>query len=170
MLFSELRNNMKAWLDDFNAHGKTEAELLRVFERFFQICQEKRLCLSAVKSVFFATRIMRCGKIISGDEYTFDPTRINDLRQMDEPNTAAELQEFIYCCRWMLYSIPDFAARVSLLTELLEKASKKSGKRTKGSIKNIGLNNLSWGTTNVQVLHELQDTLRNAVRLSYLKP
>ena len=70
----------------------------------------------------------------------------------------------------MSNSIPDFATRISLLNDVLEDAYSRSGKRTKRSIKNIALSNLSWGTNHVKVFEELQDTLRNAVKLSHPKP
>lgn len=89
---------------------------------------------------------------------------------MSLPETADELGAFIYCCRWMSISIPDFARRVTPLTDLLEKAYSRSGKRTKRSIKNISLRTLSWGPLHTEAFHNLQDTLRNAVRLSYPKP
>ena len=100
-LFSELRGNLKAWLDYFSAHALSENDLIAILERFFQICEENGLFLSAIKSVFFFKKIKWCGRIISGDGYQFDPMRTNALRTMDEPKTAAELGEFIYCCRWM---------------------------------------------------------------------
>jgi len=169
-LFAELRDNLKAWIDDFSAHAKNEDDLIALFARFFEICKSKRLYLSAVKSVFFATSIKWCGRIISGDGYKFDPTRISALREMEEPKTAAELGEFIYCCRWMSNSISYFAARISSLTDLLEEAYRRSGKRTKRSIKNIALSNLSWGITHNQAFQDLQNTLRNTVKLPYPKP
>jgi len=169
-LFSELRTNLKAWLDDFSAHAESEFELIRILERFFHICQKHGLFLSAMKSVFYAKSIKWCGRIISGDGFQFDPMRIEALRDMDEPKTAAELGEFIYCCRWMSNSIPDFSVRIAPLNEVLEEAYGRSGKRTKRSVKNIALSTLPWGPTHVQVFTELQDTLRNAVKLSYPKP
>lgn len=56
-LFQELRPNMKAWLDDFNLHTQSEAELLRCLRRFFEICKERNLFLSARKCKFFAREI-----------------------------------------------------------------------------------------------------------------
>ena len=59
-LFAELRDHLKAWLDDFNLHAKTEDELLSVFKRFLQICQEKNLFLSAKKCQLFKKEVTWC--------------------------------------------------------------------------------------------------------------
>ena len=52
-LFQEMRNNMKAWLDDLKLHAGNEEKLLDLLERFFQICHEHCLFLPGKKSIFF---------------------------------------------------------------------------------------------------------------------
>lgn len=169
-LFAELRSSLKAWLDDFNLHSADETGLLKTLERFFAICTKHGLYLSAVKSVFFSRSIRWCGRLISGDGYQLDPSRLAGLSNMHEPSTAAELGEFIYCCRWMAIAIPDFTRRVGPLTEILERAYAVSGKRTKRSVRNIPLQKLSWGPTHSAAFVSLQETLQSAVKLSYLDP
>ncbi len=39
--FTELRENLKAWLDDFSLHAPDETTLLDKLERFLEICEEK---------------------------------------------------------------------------------------------------------------------------------
>lgn len=169
-LFRELRDNMKAWLDDFNLHADSEAKLLHLLERFFQLCAEYNLYLSAQKCVLFAREIRWCGRIIAHDGYTLDPSRLSGLKEMSLPTTAAEMGEFIYCCRWMSLSIPEFSRRVSPLVSALEATYSRSGKRTKRSIKHIALSSLSWGAIHEQKFRNLQNTLQNAAKLSYPKP
>ena len=99
-----------------------------------------------------------------------DPTRVSALRDLDTPRTAGELSQFIHCLRWVSNSIPQFAERSALhLTDVLEKAYKKSGRRTKRSVQNIPLHTLSWGTGHVEAFKSLQDTIREAVQLSFPK-
>ncbi len=160
---------MKAWLDDFNLHAKTEDEILNFLEKFFSICRDRGLFLSALKCNFFAKFFKWCGRIISGDGYSMDPSRLAGLKDMDSPRTADELAQFIYCCRWMSVCIPNFVHIVAPLHEILEEAYKKSGRRTKRSIKSIALSSLSWGAIHESSFKKLQDTLRNAVKLSYPK-
>lgn len=40
LLYAELRNNIKAWLGDFNMFAKTEGELLDVIERLIELSSE----------------------------------------------------------------------------------------------------------------------------------
>ena len=169
-LFSELRSNMKAWLDDFNLFAKTENHLLQLLERFFAICKEKRLFLSAKKCEFFSSQIKWCGRIFSAKGYTMDPTNSESLRNMSEPKTADELCQFVHCCRWMSVVIPNFVQRVAPLVELLEAAYKKSGRRTKRSIKSIKLSSLSWGAVHSNAFRSLQDSLRKAVEIAHPDP
>lgn len=132
-LFSELRNNMKAWLDDFNLHANKESELLSYLRRFFAICKEVGLYLSAKKCRFFAKEIKWCGRIVDETGYRLDPRNAEGLRNMQSPTTADELCQFIHCCRWMSSSIPDFSKRIAPLVEILEEAYKKAKSRKKKS-------------------------------------
>lgn len=66
-----------------------------------------------------------------------DSLRLSGLKDMETPATAVELTQFIYCCRWMAISLSQSAQRSSLLNEVLEEPYSQTGKRTKGSIKNI---------------------------------
>eukprot|EP00171_Calliarthron_tuberculosum_P004595 IDg4595t1 len=148
-LFSELRENLKAWLDDFNLHARDENTLLSKFERFLEIW---------------------CGRIVAGDGYTMDPAKTEALRDMHKPINAGELCEFVHCMRWMALAIPQFSERVAPLQAVLEAAYAKAGRRTKRAIKNIPLASLSWGTAHDATFVDLQDSLRNAVKLSYPHP
>eukprot|EP00171_Calliarthron_tuberculosum_P002686 IDg2686t1 len=165
--FAELRDNMKAWLDDFSLHATEETTLLDKLERFLEICDTKNLFLSARKSVLFATVLRWCGRVITAEGYTMYPARLSGLKDMAQPKMADELAEFIYCVRWMSIAIPEFSKRVAPLVTVLEEAYEKVGKRTKRAIKNIALRSLSWGPDEERAFANLQDSLRNAVKMSY---
>ncbi len=169
-LFRGLRENMKAWLDDFHLHAQSEMELLGLLETFFSICQDRRLFLSARKCTFFAKELRWCGRLITPTGYEIDPGRIEALRGMKEPETASELSQFVHCVQWMRISIPNFAQRISSLASVLEKAYKSVGRRTTRAIKNITLQKLSWGDAEREAFVSLQNSLCNAVRLSYQDP
>ena len=55
-LFQEMRNNMKAWLNDFNLHAGNEEKLMDLLEKFFQICEIHGLFLLAKKCVFLTSK------------------------------------------------------------------------------------------------------------------
>ena len=168
-LFTSIRSNLKAWLDDFMLYAKNEEELLRLLEEFFRICKVHGLYLSAKKCEFFVREVKWCGRVVSKDGYRLDPLRLSALQEWDVPKTAGELCEFIHCCRWMSINIPAFTERVEVLNEVVENAYKMSNKRTKKSIKNILLSKLSWGTTHVNAFRSIQKSLQSAVQLSHPK-
>lgn len=92
------------------------------------------------------------------------------MTELSTTTTGAELAEFIYCCRWMSPSLPNFNSVIKPLQGLLEACFNKSGRRTKRNIRHIALCDISRGTTYVEALNAIQYMLRNAVRLSFHKP
>jgi len=164
------RGSLKAWVDDLSLHGRDEDSLLEKLEELFRICQEKRLWLSARKCKLFKKMLRWCGRIITEDGYSMDPSNLSGLQDMSMPKTAGELSQFIYCCRWMSLAIPNFAQRIAPLNDVLEEAFTRSGKRTKRGVQKIALSTLSWGPTHEATFRELQDSLQTAVKLSYPDP
>lgn len=132
-------------------------------------CRQHGLFLSAKKCVFFTKAVRWCGRVISKDGIKMDPSRVSALQELDLPQTAGELCQFINCLRWMSNSIPQFAERSAPLVEVLEEAYKKSGRRTKRSIQNMLLQTLSWGDRHVKAFKSLQDTIRSAVSMAFPK-
>lgn len=137
-----------------------------VLDRFLEICIGKNLQLSARKCKLFSKELPWCGRLIIEDGYKMDPRRLEGLKNISEPQTADELAEFVDCSRWMSNSITSFAKRVNPLIEILESAFNKSGKRTKRSIKKYNLRELSWGANHTTLFHEIQESLREAVKMS----
>ena len=138
-----------------------------MLQKFFEVCKEKGLYLSARKCIFFTKEVKWCGRRISANGYRMDPSNGDILRSMAVPRTAEELAQFIYCCRWMRMGIPNFSERIAPLSKVLEEAYKRSGRRKNRSIKGIQLSTLSWGPAQEAVFKGLQDTLLNSVKMAY---
>lgn len=168
-LFHKLQTNMKAWIDDFILHAKTEGELLTYVKDFFEICEQYNLRLSAKKCSFYTKKVKWCGRIIDSTGYHLDPRNIEAIRSMESPINAAELCQFIHCCRWMSTSIPDFHRRVQPLNELLEKAYKATRRSKKSALRKVLLSTLSWGTEHRAALISIQNSLKQAVKLAFPK-
>ena len=164
-LFSSLRANVKAWLDEFIIHAADEDELLNVLDQFLGICEEHGLFVSATKSELFTEKIKWCGRIVSGQGFAMDPSRTEALLDICQPENAPELGEFIHCTHWMSLAIPDYARRVAPLNDVLEEAYTTAKRRTKRAIKSIPLASLSWGPTHEERFSNLQESLRHAVTL-----
>lgn len=56
--FMELRDNFKAWIDDFMLFANDEAQMLKILHRFFQICRKRRLIVSLPKSDFYLKEVL----------------------------------------------------------------------------------------------------------------
>lgn len=136
-LFNNIREILKAFLDDFSLHQKTESGLLEVMERFFELCEKYGLFLSPKKCPFFKKELKWCGIIRSKDGIKLDPRRISGLRDIEEPKNGSELAEFIYSARRMSNCLPHFCEVSKPLVDNLEAAYTKSGRRTKRSIQSI---------------------------------
>ena len=63
-LFEEMRENRKAWLEDFNLHARDEKQLLDLIERFFFIYGNYGLYYVGEGIFFFSTSLKWCGRII----------------------------------------------------------------------------------------------------------
>ena len=169
-LFSELRDHMKAWLDDFNLHAADESTLLDKLSRFFEICGEKRLYLSARKCRLFCKELKWCGRIITGEGYRLDPVKLSGLQDLHTPRSADELSQFVHCSRWMASAIPDLARRIKPLNDILEDAYTRVGRRTKRAIRKISISSLSWGPVHDRAFEDLQESLRHAITIAYPDP
>ena len=97
------------------------------------------------------------------------PIRLRGIKQMAIPINAVELWKFLHFCRWMASAIPYLQRIATPLHKILESAYQKTGRRTTRSIKNIQLSKLSWGKSHEHSVNNLQDSLREAVRLAYPK-
>ncbi len=98
-LFTSLRPWLKKRLDGFSLHAQDVDTLLIKLEKFFCICKRKNLFRHARKCILFDTELRWCGRIISGQGYRFDPSRIQGLQQMNPSETVDELSQFVHCGR-----------------------------------------------------------------------
>lgn len=168
-LFQNLKNAVKAWIDDFIIHSKSENELLQHLCEFFETCAKHNLFLSAKKCEFYTKKVRWCGRIIDSKGYQLDPRNMEAIKTLNAPVNAAELCQFIHCCRWMSTSIPDMHRKMQPLNDMLEKAYKLTGKRRKSTLKNVTLDKLSWGAIHDDALSTIQDSLKQAVKLTFPK-
>lgn len=169
--FMELRENFKAWLDDFMLFAKNEDQMLKILRRFFEICRNRRLIVSLPKSDFYLKEVLWCGRLINKDGVKFNPKNLSGLQNCDNPRTASELCEFVHGVSWISSTIPRFAERASILRELLEVAyAKANGSRKKKSIAKFQLSDLGWNEKHVFAFNDLQEQLKEATRLTHRDP
>lgn len=144
--FSELRDHLLAWLDDFALYAVSESDLLGILDRFLALCAKYNLVIWLPKSTFYAKQIRWVGRLIDANGVTLDPANYSGVRDAAEPTSAAELYQYIHCMQWMSSEIPRFAERAPALYDLLEKAYAKAGRQTKKIIAKYDLKGLGWGS------------------------
>lgn len=169
-LFSSLRDNLKAWIDDLALHTKTEEELLTVLRSVFHICRIHGLKLSASKCKFFLKSLDWCGRVIDERGIRLSPSNLATMQNVHIPHTAGELCQYVYATGWMSSCFPKFSERIAPLRAILELAFKKSGRRTKKSVSTMLLSMLGWNHEHTSCFHDIQRQLCENVKLSHRNP
>lgn len=70
--FTKIRENFKAWLDNYMLFAKNEDELLQVLPEFFDICREHNHIISLPKSDFFLCDVTWCRRNIDASGVRFN--------------------------------------------------------------------------------------------------
>lgn len=157
--FKALRTHFLAWLDDFAVYAKHEQELLTVLRSFLTISRRYNLVISLSKRTLIVKRMKWCGRVLDKDWVLLDPANYSGIRNSSELQTAAEICQKFHCLGWMSNSIPLFSERGAPLHEMLERAYKLLGRRTKKSIERIQLKELNWGESEQRYFECLQQQL-----------
>jgi RNase H-like domain found in reverse transcriptase/Reverse transcriptase (RNA-dependent DNA polymerase)/Integrase zinc binding domain/Integrase core domain/Aspartyl protease len=168
-LFDELHMWLKSFLDDYLLHCRTEAVLLRTLRQFFCICRRYRLKISPLKTECFLREATFCGRLISADGVKYDPKGLQTLKDMQTPETGADLYQFISAMNWMRTSIPNFALLMAPLARLMESVHHSAGnKRTKASVKKTSLTSM-WTQEHELAFQAVKEQLMSAVTLAHPK-
>ncbi len=145
---------LKVWIDDFLGHAETNAQLLERLERVFQRAEEYGVKFSAVKSILFSMQIRWCGKIFDGKGVSHDPQRVEALTAMREPQTALDLQQFLWSVNWMRTHLPDFANVVSPLQDVMDQANEEMKQMGKSKLPSgLKLLDVGWDEKSVMIYY-----------------
>ena len=78
------------------------------------------------------------------------------------------VRQYVHATNWLSYSIPEYSRLVAPLRELLEKAHRKTGKRTRRSIANLALTGkLAWEACHQQAFDSLQASIAQSLKLAH---
>ncbi|KAG2785564.1 hypothetical protein PC129_g14479 [Phytophthora cactorum] len=92
---SLLYEHLLIWIDDLLLYADDMDVYLEKLAEFFSLLNQFGLKLSAKKCSLYQTEVKWCGKLINSQDVCHDPERIDTLRGMPYPKTAAELQPFV---------------------------------------------------------------------------
>ena len=98
-LRSILGTHCAVWIDDVIVYAKTAKKYADVLGQMFDLLEDKGWKLSLKKSKLFS----------EAEGIKHDPTRIQALYDMQYPETAGDLMQFLCAAGWMRSSIVDFA-------------------------------------------------------------
>jgi len=164
-----LNNGAKVWLDDVLGYARNEKELLDRLRMALGRCQEYGLKLHPSKCDFFLLVVKWCGKIISSKGVSHCPMRVQGLVDMQVPQTAADLQQFLCACNWMRASIPRYNEVVHDLSVLMETCMAKGGSRKKSKLTKIVLKDCGWDQVHEEALGRVKKALQHMVALAHPK-
>ena len=125
--FGQLSNIAVTWIDDTIIGCETADELIEAIETYLKICSEKGFFVHSKKSNLFGKEQKWNGRIISENGIKLAPRKLQGLKDMPLPATAADLQQFLCSVNWIRASIPDFNRKVQLLSNRLNKATSQVG-------------------------------------------
>ncbi|POM77451.1 Hypothetical protein PHPALM_5161 [Phytophthora palmivora] len=98
----------------------TADQLVESIDAILQKLDEHGFILNPKKCSLLLTEVRWCGRIINKDGIGHDPIRIQALREMSPPTTAAELQRFICASSWMSAGLVDYSRVARPLQERLD--------------------------------------------------
>eukprot|EP00644_Phytophthora_capsici_P002998 jgi/Phyca11/102514/e_gw1.7.1112.1 len=167
MVLGDLVNkSVIVWIDDLLVFADTAEELVNAIDAVLVKLDKHGLLLSPKKSALFLTEVRWCGRIINRLGIGHDPERIQALRDMPVPQTAAELQQFLCASNWMRSGLVDYAQVARPLQERLD-ISLTGSKKTKRIAAGIKLN---LTEAEVKCFNDVKDLLGNSAMLTFPDP
>ncbi|XXQ35702.1 Reverse transcriptase domain-containing protein [Plasmodiophora brassicae] len=157
------------WIDDilgyvsgFGAYMDTLESLLNAFDEF-------GVKLNPDRCQLYLTSVTWCGRVISADGVSFDRSYLNALHDLSTPITAADLQQFLSGLNWVRSVIPQFAAHVHPLQDLLLSASRSVSSLKKSHLRRVRLADIGWTTDHLTSFNSLKHRLSEAMTLAHPK-
>ncbi|KAH9109321.1 hypothetical protein AeMF1_015598 [Aphanomyces euteiches] len=170
-LFGEMiMHGLLGWLDDLLGYARTASDLMDLLKRVLAICQAYGLKLHPKKCAFYTTKTIWCGKEVSAEGVAHAPARVQGLCELEPPQTAAELQQFLCATNWMRANIPEYSALVAPLTKLLDIGAKAAASRKKTALARVSLSSIGWCEDHAECFESVKTTLQRMVPLAHPDP
>jgi hypothetical protein len=109
------------YLDDLLLYGKSERGLMDAIERTLAVLAARKIKAKPSKCDLFCRQLVWCGRLISAEGVKNNPAFVQGLLEMQEmqrPQTAAELRQFLSAANWMRQYVPQYAEVVSPLQNI----------------------------------------------------
>ncbi|GLD95516.1 hypothetical protein PINS_up004193 [Pythium insidiosum] len=161
-----LYESVLVWIDDVLLFASSPADFIDRLRVFFQILRQHKLKLNASKCKLFAPQVIWCGKMIDGEGVRHDPARLEALRSMPLPPTAAALQNFLCAVNWLRESMVDYARVVGPLQFKLEEVMRTRG-RKKRQLEGV---DLPWSKDEEAAFKRVLSLLMTSTKTYFAEP
>ncbi|KAK4327436.1 hypothetical protein Pmani_002100 [Petrolisthes manimaculis] len=120
-------NSVFVHLDDVIIYGKNLQSHVENLRKVLERLQEAKLTLKLEKCEFFKTEVDYLGHVVSAEGLKPQPSKVDAVRQMAQPETVKELQSFLGLINYYRKFIYKFSEVASPLISLMKgKANKKN--------------------------------------------
>lgn len=119
MAFCDIERNLLEWLEDFLVHAKLEADIQLSIRKKIELCKEKGFKVHAQKVELFIKSVWFCDRKLDAEGMPFNPRYLQSLKDIKNPNTVSDLQQFHFESSWMRNSIPNYATEVAPLHKIM---------------------------------------------------
>ena len=151
------------WMDDFLLYARTVDELYAAIHKFLLRCRQIGVKLAVKKCKIFTTVVQWCGKELSASGIKNDSSRLQGLRDLPAPITAADLMKFLYAVNWIRTTIPDYARIAQHLQQKLDEVLKGKG-RTKKKAQTVIL---EWSVEDQQCFEAIKHAVMSSVEQAH---
>jgi hypothetical protein len=158
------------WIDDILVWANNDEEMVEWLRKLFERCKMFRLKLHAKKSRVYTRSAIWCGRVISPEGVSHDPSRLETLRSINLPVNGADLQQFICAVNWLQMTLPTYAPVMAPLLKFMEKVYVAAKGRTKKKVKHVNLASLGWGKEQDCSWENVKQMLSNSMTLANPDP
>ena len=117
--FHDLAHIILAYLDNLTAHSKHWAQHLHDLRTIFLRCRKYNIHLNPLKCVFCVPAGHLLGFIMSKDEITLNPLKVQAILELPMPHTLRQLQSLQGKANFFHRFVPDYATTAHGFLRLL---------------------------------------------------
>ncbi|KAF0756606.1 hypothetical protein AaE_004568 [Aphanomyces astaci] len=133
---------MHGLLDNLLGYTENTDDLLRLLRQVLTVPQAYGFKLHPGKCTSFTTKTVWCGKEIPADDVAHAPSRVQGLCDLEPPQTAADLQQFLCATNWMRANIPRYRELVAPLTKHMDISAKAADSPKKTASTRLALSSV----------------------------
>lgn len=134
-----LHKGVLVFVDDILVYAKTEVELAELWVRVFAALAKHNIYLCTKKTHLLKREIVWCGKLISGAGRGVDPRRVAAIDAVPRPTNGGQLLSFLASTNWIRDHIPNYAAVIAPLQDLLKDITGGLKRKTKRQAESVPL-------------------------------